>query len=65
MRKPGLVGSPGEERIEAREFVSLTLSIDHDIVEGAPAARFASRLKRLIEGASVLGESARGASGGS
>jgi pyruvate/2-oxoglutarate dehydrogenase complex dihydrolipoamide acyltransferase (E2) component len=64
VRKPGLVGRSGEERIEAREFVSLTLSIDHDIVEGAPAARFTSRLKKLIEGASVLGESARGASDG-
>jgi pyruvate/2-oxoglutarate dehydrogenase complex dihydrolipoamide acyltransferase (E2) component len=65
VRKPGLVGSAGEERIEPREFVSLTLSIDHDIVEGAPAARFAGRLKRLIEDASVLGESAGRASGGS
>jgi len=64
VRKPGLVRSAGEERIEAREFVSLTLSIDHDIVEGAPAARFTSRLKKLVEGASVLGDSARGASGG-
>jgi pyruvate/2-oxoglutarate dehydrogenase complex dihydrolipoamide acyltransferase (E2) component len=52
-RKPGVVcsGAGGrEERIEVREFVSLTLSIDHDVIDGAPAARFAARLKELIEG---------------
>ncbi len=43
--KPGIV----DGRIEPREFLSVTLSFDHDIVDGAPAARFASRLKELIE----------------
>jgi pyruvate/2-oxoglutarate dehydrogenase complex dihydrolipoamide acyltransferase (E2) component len=32
-----------------RENLSLTLSFDHDIVDGAPAARFTRRLKELIE----------------
>lgn len=45
-RKPGLVG----DRIEAREYLCLTLTLDHDLIEGAPAARFAARLKDLIEG---------------
>ena len=36
-------------RIEAREFLSITLSFDHDIVDGAPAARFTQRLKELLE----------------
>lgn len=35
--------------IEIREVLSLTLSFDHDIVDGAPAARFAKRLKEKIE----------------
>jgi pyruvate/2-oxoglutarate dehydrogenase complex dihydrolipoamide acyltransferase (E2) component len=39
-----------EERIEVREYLSLTLSMDHDLIDGAPAARFAARLKELIEG---------------
>ena len=39
--KPGLV----EGRVEPREYLSLTASIDHDIVDGAPAARFAKRLR--------------------
>jgi pyruvate/2-oxoglutarate dehydrogenase complex dihydrolipoamide acyltransferase (E2) component len=43
--KPGVVA--GE--IEVREYLSLTLSMDHDIIDGAPAARFAQRLKELIE----------------
>jgi pyruvate/2-oxoglutarate dehydrogenase complex dihydrolipoamide acyltransferase (E2) component len=53
-RKPGLVRADEGERIEPREFLSLTLSIDHEIVEGAPAARFANRLKELIEGGVLL-----------
>jgi pyruvate/2-oxoglutarate dehydrogenase complex dihydrolipoamide acyltransferase (E2) component len=60
-RKPGLVKTPDGERIEAREFLALTLSLDHEIVEGAPAARFAARLKELIEGGAVLAEPAFGA----
>ncbi len=43
--KPGVV----EGRIEVREYLSVTISFDHDIVDGAPAARFAQRLKELIE----------------
>ena len=43
--KPGIV----DDRIEPREYLHVTLSFDHDIVDGAPAARFADRLKGLIE----------------
>ena len=47
----GIVTKPGivDGRIEPREFLSVTLSFDHDIVDGAPAARFGGRLQRLIE----------------
>lgn len=55
-RKPGLVKVDAGERIEPREFLSLTLSIDHEIVEGAPAARFTNRLKELIEDGAILAE---------
>jgi len=36
-------------RIEPREMLNLTLVFDHDVVDGAPAARFARRLVELIE----------------
>ena len=47
----GIAWKPGifEGRIEAREYLSATISFDHDIIDGAPAARFTQRLKALIE----------------
>ena len=44
-RKPAYVG--GE--LLPREMLAVTISVDHDVVDGAPAARFARRLKTLIE----------------
>jgi pyruvate/2-oxoglutarate dehydrogenase complex dihydrolipoamide acyltransferase (E2) component len=32
----------------------VTISVNHDIVDGAPAARFAQTLKELVESASIL-----------
>ena len=32
-----------------RDYLSLTLSFNHDLVDGAPAARFTEELKELIE----------------
>jgi pyruvate/2-oxoglutarate dehydrogenase complex dihydrolipoamide acyltransferase (E2) component len=43
--KPGVV----DGQITVREYLSLTISCDHDIIDGAPAARFTQRLKDLIE----------------
>lgn len=45
VEKPGIV----DDRIEPREYLYLTISFDHDIVDGAPAARFAQKLSQLIE----------------
>jgi pyruvate/2-oxoglutarate dehydrogenase complex dihydrolipoamide acyltransferase (E2) component len=44
-KKPGIV----DGRIEPREMLSLTVAFDHDVVDGAPAARFVKRLVELIE----------------
>lgn len=49
-KKPGVV----DDRIEVREYLSITVLIDHDIVDGAPAARFVSRFAELVETASGL-----------
>ena len=37
-----------------RRFLDLTLTFDHDIVDGAPAARFTARLRQMLESASIL-----------
>lgn len=51
-RKPAMVG----ERIEPREILNLTVVFDHDVVDGAPAARFVQRLVELIESGYGLAE---------
>jgi pyruvate/2-oxoglutarate dehydrogenase complex dihydrolipoamide acyltransferase (E2) component len=43
--KPGVV----DGHMAIREYLNMTMSFDHDIIDGAPAARFAMRLKELIE----------------
>ena len=35
--------------LEEREHLCLTVSFDHDIIDGAPAARFLQRFKEIIE----------------
>jgi pyruvate/2-oxoglutarate dehydrogenase complex dihydrolipoamide acyltransferase (E2) component len=57
------VGGIGEKQVivdgyaAVREYLSLTISMDHDIVDGAPAARFTKRLKELIESGYGLSDS--------
>lgn len=43
--KPALV----DGQIAPREYLSLIISLDHDIVDGAPAARFTQRLREIVE----------------
>jgi pyruvate/2-oxoglutarate dehydrogenase complex dihydrolipoamide acyltransferase (E2) component len=40
--------------LQARELLDLTISVDHEVVDGAPAARFARRLAELVEQADGL-----------
>jgi pyruvate/2-oxoglutarate dehydrogenase complex dihydrolipoamide acyltransferase (E2) component len=51
--KPGVV----DGQIAIRDYLSLTLSFDHDLIDGAPAARFVTRLKELIESGYGLDDS--------
>lgn len=44
-RKPGVV----ENRIEIREYLPMTVLIDHDIIDGAPAVRVLLKLNELVE----------------
>jgi pyruvate/2-oxoglutarate dehydrogenase complex dihydrolipoamide acyltransferase (E2) component len=55
-----IIGGLGEKpvavegRVAIRECLSLTVDFDHDIVDGAPAARFVEQLKELIESGADL-----------
>lgn len=44
-KKPGIV----DDQVEPREYLSITATFDHDITDGAPAARYAQVLKEHIE----------------
>jgi pyruvate/2-oxoglutarate dehydrogenase complex dihydrolipoamide acyltransferase (E2) component len=50
VERPGFVG----DEVCRREHLCVTLSFDHDIVDGAPAARFADRFRDLVEDAHGL-----------
>ncbi|TFH06522.1 MAG: dihydrolipoamide acyltransferase [Candidatus Thorarchaeota archaeon] len=43
--KPGFVG----DNIEKREYLSLTVTLDHDVIDGAPATRFVARFLEFLE----------------
>jgi pyruvate/2-oxoglutarate dehydrogenase complex dihydrolipoamide acyltransferase (E2) component len=51
--KPGVV----DGQIAIREYLCMTLSFNHDLIDGAPAARFTERLKELVESGYGLAES--------
>ena len=51
--KPGVV----DGQITIRDYLSLTISFDHEIIDGTPAARFTQRLKELIESGYALDDS--------
>ena len=44
-KKPGVTHG----KIAIREYLGVTVSVDHDIIDGAPAARFAQHFKKLVE----------------
>jgi pyruvate dehydrogenase E2 component (dihydrolipoamide acetyltransferase) len=44
-RQPVMVG----DRVVGRHMVWLSLSFDHRVVDGAPAARFLQYVKKLLE----------------
>lgn len=45
-----------DEHVQQREYLCVTVSFDHDIVDGAPAARFSQRLAALIRAGEGLAE---------
>lgn len=49
-KKPGVTG----DNIEIREYLGLSFLFDHDIIDGAPVAKFIERLIDLMENAFEL-----------
>ena len=49
-RRPRAVG----DHIEVRDVLDLTLTIDHNVVDGGPSTRFATDLRRLLHTAAAL-----------
>ncbi len=58
-KRPRAIG----DRIEVRDVLDLTVTIDHNVVDGAPATRFTADLRRLIHTAAVLAPAAPPGSG--
>ena len=46
--KPIVVDETSEQ-VAVRRMLSLSLTFDHRLVDGAPAARFLQRIKHLVE----------------
>jgi len=51
-KKPGVMN----EKIEIREYLTITALFDHDVVDGAPATRFIKDLKEKLESSYGLGD---------
>lgn len=52
----GISNKPGvyQGKVVIREYLDLTVSIDHDVVDGAPAARFVQSFRTCLENAELL-----------
>jgi 2-oxoisovalerate dehydrogenase E2 component (dihydrolipoyl transacylase) len=55
VERPMFVRGPdGQERVEKRKLMNISMSCDHRVVDGWDAASFAQALKRLLEAPAVL-----------
>jgi pyruvate/2-oxoglutarate dehydrogenase complex dihydrolipoamide acyltransferase (E2) component len=44
-----------------RDVLDLTVTIDHNVVDGTPATRFGAELRSVLESAAALAPALRGA----
>ena len=45
VKKPGVVA----KSIAIRDYLYVTITVDHDVIDGAPAVRMLSKLSKMIE----------------
>jgi pyruvate/2-oxoglutarate dehydrogenase complex dihydrolipoamide acyltransferase (E2) component len=48
-----------DDRVVVRDVLGLTVTIDHNVVDGAPATRFGAELRRILETAAAFGDHPR------
>ncbi|MCE9595590.1 MAG: 2-oxo acid dehydrogenase subunit E2 [Planctomycetes bacterium] len=54
VKRPGVVETPSGDKIEVRQYMNLSCSVDHRLADGADGARFVVYLKRLLENPGLL-----------
>jgi len=54
MKKPGVVETPQGDKIEVRQYMNFSCSVDHRLADGADGARFLVYLKKLLESPGLL-----------
>ncbi|MFT5050147.1 MAG: pyruvate dehydrogenase E2 component (dihydrolipoamide acetyltransferase) [Chlamydiales bacterium] len=54
MKRPGVVETPDGDRIEVRQYMNFSTSVDHRLADGADAARFLAYLRVLLETPGLL-----------
>jgi pyruvate dehydrogenase E2 component (dihydrolipoamide acetyltransferase) len=54
MKKPGVVESSEGDRIEVRQYMNISCSVDHRLADGADGARFVVLMKKLLENPGLL-----------
>ena len=54
VKRPGVVETPEGDKIAVRQYMNLSISVDHRLVDGATAARFLVHMRRLLENPGLL-----------
>ncbi|HIG10143.1 MAG TPA: 2-oxo acid dehydrogenase subunit E2 [Planctomycetes bacterium] len=54
MKKPGVVAGPDGDRIEVRQYMNFSISVDHRLADGADGARFLAYFRTLLEDPGLL-----------
>jgi pyruvate dehydrogenase E2 component (dihydrolipoamide acetyltransferase) len=54
VKRPGVVETPQGDKIEVRQYMNFSASVDHRLADGADGARFLVHIKRLLENPGLL-----------
>jgi len=54
MKRPGVIETPEGDEIGIRQYMNLSISVDHRLVDGASAVRFLVHMKELLENPGLL-----------